>query len=308
MPILVAPAVVPPPGSQPEPVEMPQVSFTDPLGRVTTFTDWQNGWALQPGPRGWDMPTYQIVTDQSPDIDGEYVRSVRGQGKDLILPLAFWSDDGRADYLARRRAFIRSLNPKLGPGTLTVVQPDGEVRTIGCYYTAGMEGDEGLDASGRAWTIATVTMHAPSPFWLGAPVSTTWAAPGSGMWLPILPLAVSESQVLGSTTVTNDGDDIAYPVWTISGPATSMTLTNATTGETLVLTQTMSPGDTVVIDTRERQQTALLNGATNLWPNLSAASVMWGLASGDNQLMLTVAGSTSATMLRLDYQPRYLAA
>jgi hypothetical protein len=35
---------------------------------------------------------------------------------------------------------------------------------------------------------------------------------------------------------------------------------------------------------------------------------MWGLAAGDNQLLLTVAGSTSATMLRLDYQPRYLAA
>jgi hypothetical protein len=306
MPILVAP--VPAPGTLPEPVEMPQVSFTDPLGRVTVFTDWLNGWSLQPGPRGFDMPAYQVTTDESPDIDGEYVRSVRGQGKDLVLPLAFWSDDGRADYLARRRAFVRSLNPKLGLGTLTVVQPDGEVRTIACHYTAGMEGDEGLDASGRAWTIVTITLRAPSPFWLGAPVSVQWAAPGGGMWLPILPLAVSESQVLGSTLVTNDGDDIAYPVWTVTGPATSITLANTTTGESLLLTQTLSSTDTVVIDTRERRQTALLNGVTNLWPNLSAASAMWGLAAGDNQLQLTVAGSTSATNVRLDYQPRYLAA
>lgn len=287
---------------------MPQVSFTDPLGRVTTFTDWNNGWALQPGPRGWDMPTYQLTVDQSPDIDGEYVRSVRGLAKDIILPVAFWSDNGRADYLARRRAFIRSLNPKLGNGTLTSVQPDGEVRTITCRYTAGMEGDEGLDAAGRAWTIVTITLHAASPFWLGGTVSQQWSSPGGGMWLPVLPLAVSQSQVLGATVATNPGDDIAYPVWTINGPASSVTLTNSTTGESLLLTQVINLGDTIVIDTRERQQTALLNGVTNLWPNLSSSSVLWGLAAGDNQLQLTVAGSSSASSVRLDYTPRYLAA
>lgn len=306
MPILVAP--LPAPGTEAIPSEMPQVSYTDPLGRVTTFTDWQNGWALQPGPRGWDMPTYQFTIDESPDIDGEFVRAVRGLGKDMVLPLAFWSDDGRADYLARRRAFVRSLNPKLGAGTLTVIQPTGEVRTIPCRYTGGMEGDEGLDASGHAWTIAAITLRAASPFWIGQTITQQWAEPASGMWLPLLPLHVSESDVLGATVATNPGDDVAYPVWTITGPTTSVTLGNTTTGESLTMSQALLAGDTAVIDTRERQQTAVLNGATNLWPALSDDSVLWGLTAGDNQLQLTVTGATSATNVRLDYAPRYLAA
>uniref|UniRef100_UPI000527F9E0 phage distal tail protein n=4 Tax=Streptomycetaceae TaxID=2062 RepID=UPI000527F9E0 len=79
-------------------------------------------------------------------------------------------------------------------------------------------------------------------------------------------------------------------------------------GETLALTRTITGTDTIVIDTRERRQTALLNGVTNLWPNLSDASSLWALETGVNDLTLTVAGSTSATSVRMTYQPRYLAA
>jgi phage-related protein len=80
------------------------------------------------------------------------------------------------------------------------------------------------------------------------------------------------------------------------------------TGEVLVLTHTITVGDTVVIDTRERQQTAVLNGTTNLWGDLSDASTMWALQPGLNDLTLTVTGSTSNTRVRMTYQPRYLAA
>ncbi|SCD43660.1 Phage tail protein [Streptomyces sp. Termitarium-T10T-6] len=119
---------------------------------------------------------------------------------------------------------------------------------------------------------------------------------------------MGDSQVLGSVTVDNDGDDDAYPVWTIKGPATTVTLTNVTTGQTLALTRTITGADTIVIDTRERQQTALLNGVTNLWPDLSDDSSLWPLETGVNDLSLTVAGSTTDTSVRMTYQPRYLAA
>ncbi|MFJ1648018.1 phage distal tail protein [Streptomyces sp. NPDC088258] len=313
MPILVTPSVVTPeqpqyPGWPMRTPEMPTVSFTDPGGRVTMLTDWERGWVLQPGAKGLDMPTYAMAQDESPGIDGYAVRQVRAQGKTIALPIAFWAQDYRAAYLERRRALIRSLNPKRGTGTLTVTQPDGASRSIGVLYTDGMEGDESLDAAGTRWCMTVLTFAAPSPYWLAGEVTTEWRNAASGTFLPLLPVVVGDSQVLGATTVDNSGDDQAYPVWTIKGPATSVTLTNQTTGQILVLTRTITGADTIVIDTRERRQTVLLNGTTNLWPNLSTASTLWSLDPDINRLSLTVAGSTSATSVRMTHQLRYLAA
>jgi len=176
MPILVG-ANQQAPLFPPRVVEAPQVSFTDPLGRVTQFTDWEHGWVLQPGARGLDMPGYAFTTDESPGIDGHQVRQVRAQAKEIVLPVAFWCDDSRAAYLARRRKLIRSLNPKLGAGTLTVTHPDGETRSISCYYTSGMEGDESRDSTGMRWTMTTLTFSCPSPFWYGEPVEVSTAEP-----------------------------------------------------------------------------------------------------------------------------------
>jgi hypothetical protein len=302
MPILVPPTSVTPeqPTGPPWPIlinQMPAVSFTDPGGAVTMLSDWENGWLLQPGAKGLDMPQYQVTTDESPGIDGYELRDVRAQGKEIILPLAFWMHDSRQAYKERRRAFIRSLNPKRGVGTLTLTEPDGASRSIRAYYTGGLEGDESLDAAGERWCINAITFGCPSPFWIGAEVSQTWKAAAGGTFLPILPLVVGASQVLGEVTVDNPGDDVAYPVWTVTGPATSVTLTNTLTDpysgdpamRELVLTRTITGADAIVIDTRERQQTALLNGAINLWPDLSDA------------------GSTSSTSVHMAYQPRYLA-
>ncbi|MFJ8727764.1 phage distal tail protein [Streptomyces sp. NPDC093269] len=313
MPILVPPTFVEPeqqPGV-PWPTrinEMPQVWFTDPAGAVTKFSDWPNGWALQPGAKGLDMPVYAFTQDESPGIDGYAIRQVRAQGREVILPIAFWADDSRAAYLNRRRTLIRSLNPKRGDGLLTVIQADGTSRSISARYTAGLEGDESLDASGARWCICALTFACPSPFWLGDTTTIEWRTSVAGTFFPILPLTVGNSQVLGAVTVDNDGDDNAYPIWTITGPATSISLTNVTTGEVLVLSHTITVGDTVVIDTRERQQTALLNGVTNLWGDISDASTLWALEPGSNDLTLTVTGSTSNTRVRMTYQPRYLAA
>ncbi|MFF9003671.1 phage distal tail protein [Streptomyces achromogenes] len=311
MPILVPATVEPTPPGTPWPTrvnEMPTVSFTDPSGATTLFSDWENGWVLQPGAKGLDMPAYAFSQDESPGIDGYAIRQVRAGGKEIALPIAFWADDSRAAYLARRRALIRSLNPKRGLGTLTVTQADGTARTIAACYNNGLEGDESLDAAGARWCVTVLTFACPSPFWLGAEVTTEWRASVSAGFFPILPLAVGNSQVLGTVTVDNDGDDTAFPVWTITGPATAISLTNVTTGEVLVLTRTVNVGDTVVIDTRERQQTATLNGSTNLWSNLSDASTMWALQPGINDLTLTVTGSTASTRVRMTYQPRYLTA
>jgi hypothetical protein len=307
VPILVAsvPArKVPPFG----PLEAPEVTWTDAQGRVTVLSDDRNGWVVQPGATGLDMPTYQVYADESPEIDGSAIRQIRAQARTIMLPVAVFSDVSRADFLARKRGLRRSLNPKLGAGTLTITEADGSRRSIAAYYQSGGEGDESVDVAGMRYQMVALVFVAPSPYWLGPPVHLDFQVAQSGSFFPLLPLTVADSQILGDTIISNDGDDVAYPVWTIRGPATSVVLTNVTSGLSLTLSQNLTSSDTVVIDTRERVQTVLMNGSTNLWPKLATGSALWGLGPADNEVALTLAGASTSTLVSLDYQPRYLSA
>jgi len=311
VPIFVGTRSVPPGTVNPPPVaplEAPTVTWTDPQGRATVLSDDGKGWVLQPGATGLDMPTYQVYADESPEIDGNFIRQVRAQARTLMLPIAVFSDVSRADFLQRKRNLRRSLNPKLGSGTLTVTETDGTSRSIPARYQSGAEGDESVDSGGMRSQVLALTFTCPSPFWLGEPVHQEFQVAQTGAFFPLLPLRLGDSQVLGDVVITNDGDDVAYPVWTVKGPATSVVLTNVTTGASLTLNHSLGTGDTAVIDTRERVQTVLLNGSTNLWPNIASGSSLWGLEPSDNEVALTLAGATGDSLMSLDFQPRYLSA
>lgn len=311
MPILVAPSGQEPGGGyNPPPVfpsEVPAVTWTDAFGRTTDLGRWEDGWILQPGIRGFDMPGYQFYTDESPGIDGSALRGVRAAAREVFLPITFF-DTSRDTFVDRKRAFLRTLNPKLGLGTLAAMEADGSTRTISAHYASGAEGDLGRDTSGMRWQTMGLTFSCPSPYWLGSSVHLEFGGEVIGNWFPVLPLAVRNGRVLGETVIDNPGDDVGYPVWTITGPMASATLTNSTTGQAMTVTASLSGSDVLIIDTRERVQTAILNGTTNWWPNLSTDSVLWGLDPGENQLNLSLVGSTSASKVAVDYQPRYLTA
>ncbi|MFI0939137.1 phage distal tail protein [Streptomyces sp. NPDC021020] len=310
MPILTRPSGPPTGGLNPPPLfpsESPDIAWTDARGRTTLLSDWENGWLLQPGTRGLDMPAWTPYTDESPAIDGNALRGVRATAREVFVPVVFFDTD-RSTFLERKRAFMGTLNPYLGLGTLTVTEADGSARTIGAYYLSGAEGDTGQDTSGMRWQTVGLTFSCPSPYWLGDPQHLQFNGAATGTFFPVLPLVVQDSQVFGDTTITNLGDAAAYPVWTIHGPATSVEISNATTGLSFSLTAAIGAGDVLVVDTREREQTAVLNGTDNWWPNLSDSSALWNLAPGVNDISLAMVGTTSDSSVHVDYQLRYLTA
>ncbi|GAA5078564.1 phage distal tail protein [Streptomyces similanensis] len=310
MPIFVRPSgafpgVINPPPL--DPLEVPSLSWTDAQGRMTLLSDWASGWVLQSGVRGLDMPGYDFYTDASPRIDGTALRGLRAQAREVFLPIALFDED-RAAFLARKRSFYRTLNPYLGFGTLTLTEVDGSFRTIEAYYVSGAEGDFGQDSSGLHWQTLGLTFSCPSPYWLGEPVHLEYGSGATGSFFPLLPVVVRDSQVLGATVIDNPGDASAFSVWTIHGPATSVVISNDTTGLRFSVTAPLSASDTLVVDTRERVQTAVLNGTTNWWPNLASDSDLWGLRPGLNNVSLTLVGTNSNTQVQLDYQPCFLTA
>ncbi|MFD8072150.1 phage tail family protein [Streptomyces sp. NPDC059718] len=311
MPIFVRPSGTLPGGIDPPPVgliEVPSLSWTDRQGRTTLLSDWESGWLLQPGFRGLDMPAFDFYTDESPQIEGNALRGQRARAREIFLPIAFF-DTSRASFMERKRTFLATLNPTLGLGMLTTTEADGSSRSIEAHYASGAEGDFGRESSGLRWQMMGLTFSCPSPYWLGDHVMKTFSTGASGDFFPVqFPVEVEDSQVLGATTIENPGDARSFPIWTIHGPATSAVISNTTTGLSFSVTASLGSSDVLVVDCRERVQTAVLNGSANWWPNLSTSSDLWALEPGENAVSLTLVGTTSATVVQVDYQPRFLSA
>ncbi|MEV1096488.1 phage tail family protein [Streptomyces sp. NPDC049952] len=284
------------------------VTWTSSSGRVTSlsdFDDWRSGAFVMPGVAGTGLPDYTYFTDQSPAFAGVVVRGVRAGPRPITIPLHIWGLD-RLSCLDRFHRIVEDLDPTYGPGTLTFTESDGSARRISAYYADGFNGQDDDEKWGRHWMTAVLVFNAPSPYFLGEDRTVTFqVGGGSDTALPILPWKVRDSQVLGAVKVINLGKVDTYPMWTIKGPATAATVTNTTTGESFVLTKTMSSSDTAVIDTREGIKSALMNGSTNLWPNLGTTPVLWPLRPGSNDVSLTVTGTTGDSSVQLSYTARY---
>lgn len=289
---------------------MPDEVFTwvEPDGALTVLNDGtvlEVGWDLQ----GRYMPPVEFVEDDVPAQDGSRLREVRVRPREVALPI----DVMVADTAALRvlmRTLVRKFSPQRGDGRLRVLSADGTTRELWCRYRQGLELSEAFEA-GLGMQRTVVVLRAVDPFWYDlTPTAATFtsAAPVNFLGDPFLPIKLSSDSILGEQTVTNDGDVIAWPVWTVQGPATSVVLTNVTTGQVIDLPVALTNVQSVTIDTRPFFKTVRRNDGTNLYGSLTAASSLWALGSGGSTVIrTTVAGSTAETFVTLVFSRRWLA-
>lgn len=117
-------------------------------------------------------------------------------------------------------------------------------------------------------------------------------AVGGGFTIPfVLPVIFDPGS--GTTIVNNTGSVIIYPQFIIDGETTNPRFTNVDTGEFFELTVNASPGDQIVIDTKDR--TVTLNGSSILYL-VDDASTWLTLAVGQNRFRYsTDSGSDTGT-------------
>ena len=77
---------------------------------------------------------------------------------------------------------------------------------------------------------------------------------------PRISWRVGKKYLGDNIVLINEGDSVAYPVWTINGPGKNLHLTNVSTGEEFLLVHDILLGETVVVDSRETSHTC---GSTN---------------------------------------------
>lgn len=280
-------------------------TWIDPLGGqwpLSTTAD-SIGWFTRPGVAGWGATSYEIVTDPLAR-GGESVRFVRAQPARLTWPLHVFGDT-HLEFVQRlralKRAFLMTMHRRT-PGILRVMRPDGKGREIEAFYEDGWGGQGGHED----WLFAdpVLTLFCPDGYWRDIEPISVYNTYGTLVsYLDPYP-TVSESQVLGNTTIANPGDVVAWPVWRIDGPAEQIVATNHSTGEAFTLTHTLMAGEYITITTQRptiRDGTGANLAAALNWPS----AVLWGLLPGDNSIEYSVTGATTGSRITLNFYARY---
>ncbi|MEV1321953.1 hypothetical protein AB0J14_38395 [Micromonospora arborensis] len=314
MPLLVSTTVVvdPPGGGGEDPrvitpavdARVPRFTWIAPDGGEWPLDNPRLGWVTPRGRAGLGAAPVELVTDPHPR-GGTRVRHVQPQSRVITWPL-FIEGASHLEFIGRYRDLARAFTSTRwrGPGRLRVARPDGATREIEAFYQAGFDGEPG-----RGWLFDNVvlSLFCEDPYWRAtSPVTLPYVNGDPVSYLDPY-LTVSPSSVLGSTTATNPGDVEAWPSWTIVGPASEVTATNATTGQSFTLTPiggALTDGQTVTITTDPPAVRGpageVWSGALN-WPG----AVLWGLVPGLNDVEFSVSGASAATSITLAYVPRY---
>ncbi|MGS2646082.1 hypothetical protein [Streptosporangium sp. G12] len=274
---------------------------------------------LRDGAKGLDAPTYDVMADEYPGIDGGFVRFARATMREIFLPVTI-TGASRYEMLALKRAFIASLNPKKGlvqlqtteytlpqGGSALVAEP---TRSITCFYAGGMEGGEGSD-NGVHWATYGLLLRAPSPYF---------------QHLTRTSASSTTPELGGNLDVTNPGEVEAQPRFEIRGPLASRFSLVLRNDAGVVVKElrfasafTIAPNQILVIDTAKGAQSIRLYTASvfggpwsptlgdSMWWAFDIASQMWALEPGVNHVAMQVDSTTGTTPdLNVSFLPAYL--
>lgn len=275
--------------------------------QLITLTDRAAGYRLMAdATSGLNAPPYRFTTDTYAGIDGVTVQAVAAEAREVVLGLMVQASNVD-DFRDRIAALTRAMRPKTGPGTLIATDEHGRARRLTCYYTEGLEGNEarGVKLPGRWWKAA-VHLMAPDPWWYGVSQTVSFGLGAPAVFFPIFPLVLSSSSVQGQFTVDlSDADDPTYPIWTITGPGSSLILTNNTTGRSIEVNASLAADEVMLIDTRPGHQSVRRGDGTNLMSALSTDPALWPLIEDVNDVSATLTGATDASRITGVFQPRY---
>jgi hypothetical protein len=199
------------------------------------------------------------------------------------------------------RAFLTRRNEQPAPGTLVIQRPDGSSRQIQVYTVSGLDTPE---VAVDDYTIYTLTLQTPNPYWtdglMQELIFSLNLAPGI---LPLLPIQLAGASIFGNATINNQGNALAWPTWTITGPGTPV-ITNNTTGLSWSLNAPVPSGQVVQVVTQRGQQSAYnISTATSVWDSLNYSSLrsLWPFVGGANSVTITMTGANSNTSVQVNW-------
>jgi len=279
------------------------------------LTDQGAGLRVHKGTRGLGAVQLDVVTQDSPWVDGTSVEEYFALPRPVLLPITLWGAD-RTEFLTRLRGFERSMRTrapsgKPAYGELELAQADGRRFKLRCFYTGGLPDEETINSGGDTnWVRFNLQLLAADPYWYAAePTILTWTFPDPVAFLgaDFLPLRISRSATLGDVTILNDGTETAHGTWRVTGPGTDVILLNNGTGEQLQITETIPDGQvlTVITGPAEDIDISLQPADTDWWVKLADDGTLWEIPPGATSASLTLAGADSDSLIELEFYARF---
>ena len=270
-----------------------QVYWVDPDGGTLCLSD-DNPYRIRMGVDGRFMPQFAYTAESIYSIQGSVRRGTTLKDRTLTLPMLVFGED-QDDVRANIRSLMDATNPLRGMGRVQCVTNDDKTFILDSYLD-GMPMPENPDSIGVSngmtfrLFVATFVSHA-----------VVW-------WNPIEhDVQIDYSTLDLPLALNNEGDLEAWPIWTISGPMTSVQIGNYTTGDYMAATLTLTAGQRVYIDSRESLRTVLQDHVTDVESSFSTDSdCFFPLVRGKNDIGIDFAGNSTATSLRVRWVDRYL--
>lgn len=265
------------------------ITWIDPDGGTFQLSDMR-------GITGRGLPPSSFNDMVVPLQPGSMFRSVRDEARQVVVPIVI-EGTSTIDYREQLRALAASLHPSESPGTLRVATVDGQTRDLACWYLDGF----GWIEEYPTWAIPSLAFRAADPYWYDANDTQADFTPDTpAPFFPFFPLRLSSAEIFASVSIDNPGEVDVWPVWTITGPGSLVTLINHTTDKTLSLQADLEDGETVTIDTRRGQKSVVKDDGSNLFGQLVTGSVMWPLPPGPStvDILLTDAEAESEASVR----------
>lgn len=250
---------------------------------------------------GFGFPEIDVNVKERGSYHGAKLAGYRYSRRVLNIELQIVGND-IGDFEDKRRALEQALTIMNGLTEVTFLTKDGVSVVADCILNSAFDAPY---KSGQAILCdAQIQLVAPFPYFLGASNNVDVnVAVGGGFAIPYsIPLSMVTGGT-GATTIANDGNGEAYPIFTLTGTLENPSIYNETTGKVLSVAYTLSTiSDTIVIDTYNR--TAVLNSGANVKSYVSGD--FWTLHAGNNVVKLTSANASDDGSVNITFNDSYL--
>lgn len=274
------------------------LTWTDSAG-VATVLSGDYGYDVKAGVSGVSEPPPVVnVIAEYVSFDGAALVNRRRAARPLVLPV-------KVTHTSRPQTAVATLLRLFqGPGALTFDDGTTARYLRQVVYETAVE-IEAEQSSGQGWRLYAVSLVALDPWWYGAPELYALPVSAATPFNAAIPFNAAVPFNGGSSiTIDVDGDTDAFPVVTVYGPATGVSMTaGGLEWETAV---ELAASDVLVVDTRPGSRGPRLNGGAVDWSLLTAESRLWLLPTGSQSVLFGVAGDGDLTAAQLQFSPRYL--
>jgi hypothetical protein len=207
---------------------------------------------------GFGLADFEYQTRNGYKQDGSSEIDFRANDRTFSVNVYREGLKNRDDYWTERLALINIFRPNRGGLlTMTVLQKNGEKRSILCRLQAGLEFSQ-ESANGNNWDFnLNLSLVAFNPTWFDASATVFSPSAISDEQL-VFPVTFddinqivfgSSGQVYTTGEIIYNGNWRTYPVMTITGPYSSCTLTNTATDVQIQLLTPISTGEQRIIST-----------------------------------------------------------